>query len=184
MIIEWLYYKAATCSAIVKCDLMRPLWASILRGLYLGQNCPSRLKLGRQLSLITVIFLFWIKKMELLQCFKPIHPHISKGLDLYPHKLWTLDTYFQIRWQLRKNQKASLAPVSILLQGFHREGLILPQAIAARSLGNHYISNKVCGDVKKASAVGLDAFRKQVRCIFSSHGATAPSHSSFDFLLA
>lgn len=25
MIIDWLHYKIATCSAIVKCDLMRPL---------------------------------------------------------------------------------------------------------------------------------------------------------------
>lgn len=25
VIIDWLHYKIATCSAIVKCDLMRPL---------------------------------------------------------------------------------------------------------------------------------------------------------------
>lgn len=98
MIVEWLYYKAATCSAIVKCDLMHPLWVSILRGLYLGQNSPSRLQLGRHLSLIIVIFLFGLRKWNYYSALSLptplfskvcIYIHVNCGLLIISNKIVT-----------------------------------------------------------------------------------------------
>lgn len=62
---------------------MRPLEA-ILRGLYLGQNSPFRLKLGRHLSLITVIFLFGLRKWNYYSALSPPTPIFSK-VCIYIH---------------------------------------------------------------------------------------------------
>lgn len=132
MIVEWLYYKAATCSAIVKCDLMHPLWVSILRGLYLGQNSPSRLQLGRHLSLIIVIFLFGLRKWNYYSALSLptplfskvcIYIHVNCGLLIISNKMVT--------YQEPKGFYSTC--VSNLIQAFHGEGLILAQAVAAKS---------------------------------------------------
>ena len=148
MIIEWLHYKAATCSAIVKCDLMRPLWASILGGLYLGQNSPSRLKLGRHLSLITVIFLFGLRKWNYYSALSPPTPIFSK-VCIYSHINCGLLSLSN------KTQEPKDVSRTCEQLGFPGQGLILSQAIARRNQGNCWINNEVGGDVRKVGALGL-----------------------------
>lgn len=150
MIIEWLHYKAATCSAIVKCDLMRPLWACILRGLYLGQNSPSRLKLGRHLHLIAVIFLFGLRKWNYYSAVSPPIPIFSK-VCIYSHINCGLLSLSD-KMQGPKDVSRTCEQLDL---GFPGQGLTLSQAIARRDEGNRGINNEVGGDVRKARALGL-----------------------------
>lgn len=129
---------------------MHPLWASSLGGLYLGQNSPSRLKLGRHLSLITIIFLFGLRKWNYYSALSP-PTSISSKVYVYSHMNCELLTL------LNKMQEYKDFSITCeeLNPGIWAKGLILSQATARSNQGNHCIHSEVGGEVRKASAVGL-----------------------------
>lgn len=151
------------------------------QGLYLGQNSPSRLQLGRHLSLIIVIFLFGLRKWNYYSALSLPTPQFSK-VCIYIHAhcgLWS----FQIKSQLIKNQRTSIVPVSNLIQAFHGEGLILAQAACCES-GHHCINSEVWG-CQGGQGYGFCCLSKQMGCISCSQvkGLQPPSHSSLNFQL-
>ena len=183
MIIEWLHYKAATCSAIVKCDLMRPLWVSILRGLYLGQNSPSRLQLGRHLSLIIVIFLLGLRKWNYYSALSLptpvfskvcIYIHVNCGLLIISNKKATY-----------QEPKDFYSTCEQLDSGISWRGTHPCSSSCSKESGHHCINSEVCVDVKETRAVGFAAFSKQAWRISCSQvmRLQPPSHSSLNFQL-
>lgn len=132
------------------------------QGLYLGQNSPSRLQLGRHLSLIIVIFLFGLRKWNYYSALSLPTPQFSK-VCIYIHVhcgLWS----FQIKKPTYQEPKDFYSTCEQLDSGISWRGLILAQAVAAKSQTHHCINSEVCGDVKEARAMDFAAFSKQMGC--------------------